>query len=182
MYRMVGFVIAGLLLPVPPVTAKPVPVCPPMLTDSSGDSRTAELDIVSADVRSNRKAATFTVTLSIAGVFATNTLPGSKQWELSWVVGGKAFNVRRRDDLGVDGYHTYYVFGDGHHAYDFAANAVRVTPSSIQWSVPRAWLPILKKLKNPTFVDLHASTSSYGFGFDSAGSSRTYVDGDACSK
>ncbi len=152
-----------------------------MLTDSSGDSFAPELDIVGADIRSNRKAVT--VTLSVAGRLGTNTVAGSKEWQLRWVLGPKAYDVRRRDDLRVDGgYNVHYVFGDGHHAYDFAPNAVRVTASSIQWAVPRAWLPELKQAATRTFASVSTSTSSYGFGFDSARTSRVYVDGAACSK
>ena len=184
MRRTLGLTLTALLLPAPTTTAAPAPKCPPMLTDSSGDSYTSELDVVAADIKSNRKVATVTVTLSVAGRLGTNTLPGSKQWLVSWILGPKAYEVRRRDDLHVDDgkYHTYYVFANGHLSYDLAASAIRVTPSSIKWAVPRAWLPELKKLKTPTFVTVRASTSSYGYGFDSARSSRVYVDGAACSK
>jgi hypothetical protein len=181
MRRMTGFVLTALLLPVSAVRAAPAPACPPMLTDPSGDSYAPELDVVRADMRSTRRGPV-TITLAVAGRLGTNTLPGSKEWQLSWILGPRAYDVRRRDDLGTDGqYDTYYVFGDGHHSYDFAPGAVRVTASSIQWTVPRVWLPELKKPATRTFVSLRASTSSYGFGFDSARTSRVYADGAACS-
>jgi hypothetical protein len=186
--RLVRLRVAGaltaLLLPVSAATAAPAAKCPPMLTDSSGDSHAPELDVVSADIRSNRKTASVTVTLSVAGRLGTNTLPGSKEWQLSWVLGDKAYQVLRRDDYRIDNgtYHTYYAFGNGHLSYDFRPAAIRVTGSSMQWAVPRAWLPELKKVKTSTFVNVRASTSSYGFGFDSARTSRVYADGAACSK
>jgi hypothetical protein len=180
MHRILGLALTALLLPLSPARAVPAPACPPMLTDASGDSYAAELDVVGADVRSTRKAVT--VTLSVAGRLGTNTLPGSKEWLLSWILGPRAYDVRRRDDLGADGtYESHYVFGNGHVSYDFAPGAVRVTPSSVQWSIPRAWLPELKKPATRTFVSLRASTSSYGFGFDSGRTSRIYKDGAACS-
>ena len=178
---MVQVVLTTLLLPVPATPAVSAAACPPMLTDAADDSFTSELDVVGADIRSTRKAVT--VTLSVAGRLGTNTLAGSKEWQLRWVLGSRAYDVRRRDDLRLDGgYDVHYVFGDGRHATDFAPSAVRVSASSIQWTLPRAWLPELKKAATRTFVDVRASTSSYGFGFDSARTSRVYVDGAACSR
>jgi hypothetical protein len=181
-YRLLGVALTAVLLPVPATaTAARVSPCPPVLTDRSGDSYAPELDVVSGDIRSSRKVVT--VTLSVAGRPGINTLPGSKEWLLSWVLGAKAYQVRRRDDIRTDGgYDSHYVFADGHNAYDFAPAAIRLTPSSIEWNIPRAWLPELKKAASRTFVNVRASTSSLGFGFDSASTSRVYVDGAACSK
>lgn len=181
MRRTLPFVLTA-LLPAAPAIAAPKPPCPPIISDSSGDSYLPELDVVSATVRSDRKAVV--VTLSVAGPLGTRTLPGSKEWEVSWILGPHAYQVRRFEDLGSDGlYHTTYVFYDGHNAQSFAASAVKVTATTIQWTVTRSWMAELRKAAtkaNRTFVDWHTETSSYGFRFDSASTTRTYVDAAAC--
>lgn len=158
------------------------PVCY-LVTDDSGDGQSHSLgfmhsdalDIRSGDIATGKKNVYFVLRLTTTKLDGDTWSRFNYKWAIQFDFQNITYLVSRTETTDtVSGKVTYTnTFNAGSSSTELSDKAVTVTPTSIQWVVPRTSITGLNKKPNQKLGNFQAGTWVAGGNADSANSGRT---------